>query len=93
MEWDVKSFGDVFPLRANLNLRSLGPLQSPTTTSYADLLPSSPYYTAEDLDSWRKLDARHSSRILRQPSKLEPVPEKSDNVRSENPQPMDSQYG
>ncbi|MED6146745.1 hypothetical protein PIB30_037562 [Stylosanthes scabra] len=37
-----------------------------------------------------KLDARLSSRILRQPSKLEPVPEKSDNIRSENPQPMDS---
>ncbi|MED6219273.1 hypothetical protein PIB30_034288 [Stylosanthes scabra] len=40
-----------------------------------------------------KLDARHSYRILRQPSKLELVHEKSDNVRSENPQPMDSQYG
>ncbi|MED6161048.1 hypothetical protein PIB30_057090, partial [Stylosanthes scabra] len=40
-----------------------------------------------------KLVTRHSTRILRQPSKLEPVPEKSDNVRSENPQPMDSQYG
>ncbi|MED6128581.1 hypothetical protein PIB30_099315 [Stylosanthes scabra] len=40
-----------------------------------------------------KLDVRPSSRILRQPSKLEPVPGKSDNVRSENPQPMDSQYG
>ncbi|MED6116085.1 hypothetical protein PIB30_096828 [Stylosanthes scabra] len=40
-----------------------------------------------------KLDVRPSSRLLRQPSKLEPVPEKSDNVRSENPQPMDSQYG
>ncbi|MED6127382.1 hypothetical protein PIB30_087612, partial [Stylosanthes scabra] len=39
-----------------------------------------------------KLDVRPSSRILRQPSKLEPVPEKFDNVRSENPQPMDSQY-
>ncbi|MED6114162.1 hypothetical protein PIB30_077627 [Stylosanthes scabra] len=31
--------------------------------------------------------------MLRQLSKLEPVPEKSDNIRSENPQPMDSQYG
>ncbi|MED6177830.1 hypothetical protein PIB30_101731 [Stylosanthes scabra] len=39
-----------------------------------------------------KLDVQPPSRILRQPSKLEPVPEKSDNVRSENPQPMDSQY-
>ncbi|MED6176577.1 hypothetical protein PIB30_089575 [Stylosanthes scabra] len=40
-----------------------------------------------------KLDAQPLSRILRQPSKLEPVPEKFDNVRSENLQPMDSQYG
>ncbi|MED6224611.1 hypothetical protein PIB30_085812 [Stylosanthes scabra] len=56
-------------------------------------LLKSEHFTPEDLDSWRKLDARPSSRILRQPSKLEPVPKKSDNIRSENPQPMDSQYG
>ncbi|MED6113444.1 hypothetical protein PIB30_070837 [Stylosanthes scabra] len=31
--------------------------------------------------------------LPRQLSKLEPVPEKSDNIRNENPQPMDSQYG
>ncbi|MED6108331.1 hypothetical protein PIB30_022921 [Stylosanthes scabra] len=57
-------------------------ITQPTSNYSTTLLPSSPYYTAEDLDSWRKLDVRPSSRILRQPSKLEPVPEKSDEVRS-----------
>ncbi|MED6146277.1 hypothetical protein PIB30_032994 [Stylosanthes scabra] len=28
--------------------------------------------------------------MLRQLSKLEPLPQKSDNIRNENPQPMDS---
>ncbi|MED6211831.1 hypothetical protein PIB30_077362 [Stylosanthes scabra] len=37
---------------------------------------------AEDLTLWRKLDTRCSSRMLRQHSKLEPVPEKSDNIWS-----------
>ncbi|MED6144012.1 hypothetical protein PIB30_011516 [Stylosanthes scabra] len=35
----------------------------------------------------RKLSTRSSSRRLRQLSKLEPVPEKSDDIRSENPNP------
>ncbi|MED6178377.1 hypothetical protein PIB30_107047, partial [Stylosanthes scabra] len=39
------------------------------------------------------LDTRCAPRMPRQLSKLEPVPEKSDNIRSENPQPMDSHYG
>ncbi|MED6148774.1 hypothetical protein PIB30_056024, partial [Stylosanthes scabra] len=54
-------------------MRSLGSL-----LSFQTLIPtqsdstSSPRYTAEDLDFWRKLDVRPSSRILRQLSKLEP---------------------
>ncbi|MED6147502.1 hypothetical protein PIB30_044547 [Stylosanthes scabra] len=40
--------------------------------------------------SLEKLSTSDSSRLLRKLSKLEPVPEKSDNIRNENPQPMDS---
>ncbi|MED6122439.1 hypothetical protein PIB30_039825 [Stylosanthes scabra] len=63
---------------------------SPSTMDFND---PPPMPTRRKLGLLEKLDVRPSSRILRQPSKLEPVPEKSDNVRSENPQPMDSQYG
>ncbi|MED6129321.1 hypothetical protein PIB30_106833 [Stylosanthes scabra] len=59
------------------------------TTMHTDTDP----YQGGRLGLLEKLDVRPPSRILRQPSKLEPVPEKSNNVRSENPQPMDSQYG
>ncbi|MED6199619.1 hypothetical protein PIB30_077598 [Stylosanthes scabra] len=47
--------------------------------------------TQRNTQSLERLNALDSSRLLRQLSKLEPVPEKSDNIRNENPQPMDSQ--
>ncbi|MED6174428.1 hypothetical protein PIB30_068864 [Stylosanthes scabra] len=40
-----------------------------------------------------KLDIDDSGGTLHQLSKLEPIPEKSDNIRNENLRPMDSQYG
>ncbi|MED6225580.1 hypothetical protein PIB30_094948 [Stylosanthes scabra] len=50
------------------------------------------YQLSGILDLLERLDFVESERALRQPFKLEPVPEKSDNIRNENPQPMDSQY-